>query len=327
LIGYALVHSFLEETLPEEKRQQFKLPSMLPCLETNRTILRNVSSWGLFKHLHNSEGEISEDLNVMLPPSQDKDGQGIGLDGEEEDTATISSLMKREGTRQHLLVYWVYSFLIVVLDEVFPLYCISKTSGLGITEKIIGNILSGTGLVYVCVQYFLTTGLVNRYGFYTSLRIGTFLSIPLGCFIPISLIMNKGAPDGTLAITALVFLSVLYAVIRVFSSVVFSTLTMATNRTVPAHHRATMNGLSMLGGSFAKALGPLFGGIVFSTSVGHVTPPFGSVVVYGITAVLGICLGVQAYFLPEYEKETTKIKVDESTDSDFETEEEAPPTF
>ena len=34
--------------------------------------------------------------------------------------------------------------------------------------------------------------------------------------------------------------------------VTFSTLIMTTNKTVPPHHRATMNGLSMLGGSLAK---------------------------------------------------------------------------
>jgi MFS family permease len=336
LIGYVLIHNFVDETLPEGKRQQFKLlPRILPCMTKDHTIIRNVSSWGLFKHLHNSRGEISEDnLNtVVLSPSHDKDGRRIIVekDGEEE-TATISSLIKRKGTRQHLLVYWGYSFLIVTLDEVFPLFCISKTSGLGVSEKIIGNILSGTGLLYICVQYFLLTGLVERYGFYTSLRIATMLSVPLGCFIPVSLITNKGAPDGTLALMSLVFLSVVYAVIRTFSSVVFSTITMTTNRTVPKHQRASMNGLSMLGGSLAKAIGPLFGGMLFSTSVNHVTPPIGSVVVYSIVALLGICLAVQAYFLREYdeqenEKESRKTMEKENGKVDLETEEEAPPTF
>lgn len=329
LVGYVLIHKFVEETLPEEKRQQFRLPSILPFIKNDHPIIRNVSSWGLFKHLHNSEGEISEELNVMLSPSREKDGQRVERDGK-EDKATIHSLMQREGTRQHMLVYWGYSFLIVTIDEVFPLFCISKASGLGITEKIIGNILSGTGLLFVCIQYFLITRLVDRYGFYKSLRIGTFLSIPLCCFIPISLITNEGAPDGTLTLTSLVFLSALYAIIRSFSSVVFSTITMTTNRTVPANQRASMNGLSMLGGSFAKAVGPLYGGILFSTSVSHVTPPFGSAVVYSTTAILGIGLGVQAYFLREYdehEKESTKTAEDESMNLDLEAEEEEPPRF
>ena len=328
LIGYVLIHNFVDETLPEEKRQKFRLPSILPCMKVDHPMMRNVSSCGLFKHLHNSNGEISEDLNVTLSPSEDEDGHGIEQGG--EGSATISSLMKRQGTRQHLFVYWVYSFLIVTIDETFPLYCISKTSGLGITEKIIGNILSGSGVFFICIQYLLTTSLVSRFGLYKSLRIGSFLSVPLGLFIPVSLITNRGALDGTLGFASLIFLSTLYAIIRSFSSVVFSTITIATNRTVPGHQRASMNGLSMLGGSFAKAFGPIFGGILFSTSVNNMTPPFGSVIVYSTIAFLGVCLGVQSYFLQEYdgrENESAKVAEDESTNSDLEMEKEEPPTF
>jgi len=61
-----------------------------------------------------------------------------------------------------------------------------------------------------------------------------------------------------------------------------------------------MNGLSMLGGSLAKAAGPAFAGILFSTSVGNITPPYGSVVVYGIISILGLGLFLQACCLPEH---------------------------
>ena len=91
-----------------------------------------------------------------------------------------------------------------------------------------------------------------------------------------------------------------------------------------------MNGLSMLGGSFTKALGPLFGGILFSTSVNNVTPPFGSVVVYSTIALLGICLTVQAYFLREYDghkEDSAKATAKESTSSDGDRDEEEPPNF
>lgn len=330
LTGYVLIHNFVDETLPEEKRQQFRLPSILPCTKADHPLMRSVSSWGLFKHLHNSDGENSEDLNVIHVPSSDEnDGHGVDEGGER--SATISSLMKRQGTREHLFIYWGYSFLIVSVDEVFPLFCISKSSGLGITEKIIGNILSGSGFFYMCIQYFLITNLVSRFGLYKSLRIGTILSVPLACFIPISLIANTGAPDGTLAMTALVFLSALYAIIRSFSSVVFSTITMTCNRSVPAHQRASMNGLSMLGGSLAKSIGPLFGGILFSTSVNNVTPPFGSVIVYGTITLLGVCLSLRAYYLREYdghENKSKESKEDESTSSDpEEMDEDEPPNF
>jgi len=328
LVGYVLVHNFVEETLPEEKRQQFQLPSVLPCMRSNHPMMRNVSSWGLFKHLHNSDGDKSEELNAMLPSSEQKDGRQSKMG--DEGSATITSLMKRKSTRQHMLVYWIYSFLIVAVDEVFPLYCISKTSGLGITEKVIGKILSWSGLFFICIQFFLVTDLVGRFGFYKSLRIGALFSIPLAGYFPVSLITNRGAANGTLTFTTLLFVSALYGCIRSFSSVVFSVITMTLNRTVPENQRASMNGLAMLGGSFTKALGPLFGGILFSTSVNNVTPPFGSVVVYSTISLLGIGLCVQTYFLREYDGHKdalAKVREDECTSSDGDVDEEEPPNF
>jgi MFS family permease len=332
IIGYFLVDNYIEETLPEEKRQQFYLNDILPCccIKTNRSIIRNVSSWGLFKHLHNSEGEISEDLIIVLSPSEVEDGVMIDDDDddkEEEKPATILSLLARNGTRQHLLVYWIYSFLIITVDEVFPLYCISKTSGLGITEKVIGNIMSGTGLFYVIVQYFILTRLVDQFGMYSALRTGTFLSIPLACLIPVSLITNKYAPEGTLNLMTIIYLSFVYAMIRAFSSVVFSVITMTTNGTVPAHQRGTMNGLSMLGGSLAKSCGPIFGGLLFSQSVSSITPPFGSVFVYCIISALGICLGILALFLKEYDQRHKNAEISKAKKDHEEEQEEKPLTF
>ena len=88
----------------------------------------------------------------------------------------------------------------------------------------------------------------------------------------------------------------LYALIKAFGSVVFSTISMKINRSVPAHQRATVNGLSMLGGSFTKALGPIFGGTLFSQSVVHISPPYGSVFVYCIISILGIGQCIYVFF-------------------------------
>lgn len=326
-MGYTMVHIFAEETLPESKLETFRLADILPRCDND--IMRTVSSWGLFKHHRNSDGEISKGV-VSVSLSQSGEERAITYSEGNEETATIYSLFQRKATRQHLLIYWGYSFLIIAVDEIFPLYCISKSSGLGITEKIIGNILSGTGLFYVPANYFLMTILVDRFGFYGALRIGTMFSVPLACLIPVSLITNNDAPSGTLALKSLLFLSMLYAVIRTFSSVVFSTITMTTNRTVPAHQRATMNGLSMLGGSLAKACGPLFGGILFSSSVDRITPPFGSVFVYCTISFLGMCLVIRAFLLQEPDQEDEESKLDQESSSTFESkseDEEAPLTL
>ena len=116
-----------------------------------------------------------------------------------KEVATIKSLWGRQSMRKHLLMYWIYSFLIITVDETFPLYYISKHSGLGVEEKMIGNLLSGAGSFYILIQFFLLTSLVNQYGFYRSMRTGAFFGVPVVCLIPLSLMTNHGAAEGTLA--------------------------------------------------------------------------------------------------------------------------------
>mmetsp|Transcript_13507 Transcript_13507/g.29356 ORF Transcript_13507/g.29356 Transcript_13507/m.29356 type:complete len:203 (+) Transcript_13507:1081-1689(+) len=196
----------------------------------------------------------------------------------------------------------------------------SKDSGLGVAEKMIGNLLSGAGSFYLVLQFFFLTNLVDRYGFYKTMKIGALLSIPTVCLIPLTLITNNHhggvlagdtTEEGTLTWSTLAFMSVVYANVRAFASVTFSTITMTTNRTVPAHQRATMNGLSMMGGSVVKAAGPILAGLLFSESVSRVTPPFGSVFAWTVIACLGLGFFVQTLLLPahvEEEEEDGRIK-------------------
>ena len=335
LIAYVLVDNFVDETLPPEKCQDFQWNSLFPCCLQNH-LLRSVSSWGMFKHAHFTKAQMLKDDTIennqesetplpkwirpspsstalIIAHSQSKESEE-NL-SEQRTEATISSLWNRTSTRQHCLVYWSYSFLIISVDESFPLFCISKDSGLAIHERLIGRIFSGSGFLYITMQYFLITNLVGRFGLYKALRIATFFSIPLCCLIPLSLLTNQHTAEGELTLSTFVFLSIVYGTMRVFSSVVFSSLTMATNKTVPAHHRATMNGFSMLGGSLAKALGPAFAGVLFSSCNKHITPPYGSVVVYSIIASLGLGLCVQALLLQEHkqdkEESVTLVKDEE----------------
>lgn len=279
LIAYVLVHSFVEETLPPERRQSF---TIFPCKNNSET----------------GGQPVSREKIVALLPEED----GGGLDEElSTEPATISSLWKRKATREHLLAYWAYSFLIVSLEESFPLFCLSKASGLAIQEKNIGEIFSGSGFFYITIQYFLLVGFVKKFGFYKTMQIGAAVSVPFCILIPLSLITNRDLPDGTLALSTFLLLSVVYAVVQVFSVLVISTLTMTTNRTVPSHHMGSMQGLSMIGGSIAKAAGPAFSGILFSSSVGYFIPPYGSIVVFGFFSFLGLWLAVKMGRLQEYE--------------------------
>ena len=48
------------------------------------------------------------------------------------------------------------------LEELFPLFCLSRASGLAIQEKNIGEIFSMSGLFFITIQYFLLVGFVTQ---------------------------------------------------------------------------------------------------------------------------------------------------------------------
>ena len=179
----------------------------------------------------------------------------------------------------------------------------AQYSGLGVEEKAIGKLLSGSGMGYIFIQYILLTSLVDRYGFYKSMSIGALFSMPVVSFMPLSLLTNRGADEGTLTASTLALVSVVYAVARACSSIVFSTLTMTTNRTVPADQRAAMNGLAVLGASVGNTLGPAFAGVLFSEGVGRVRPPLGSVLVWWVLAGCGVAFFFRTLRLAEHSLE------------------------
>eukprot|EP00566_Odontella_aurita_P001138 CAMPEP_0113527558 /NCGR_PEP_ID=MMETSP0015_2-20120614/1361_1 /TAXON_ID=2838 /ORGANISM="Odontella" /LENGTH=241 /DNA_ID=CAMNT_0000426003 /DNA_START=139 /DNA_END=860 /DNA_ORIENTATION=+ /assembly_acc=CAM_ASM_000160 len=210
----------------------------------------------------------------------------------DESRASIASLWKRKRTRDHLVAYWLYSFVIICIDEAFPLFCMSKGGGLGISEASIGKILSASGLIFASLQYIIYTAIVDRWGVYPTLKTGSLVSTLLVLAVPLSVPMNAIAAPGRVSTSAFVFLCVTMATIRIFSMTFQSTLAIATNVTVPATHRATMNGLSMLGGSFAKGIGPAFAGLLVSCSLssGIVDPRWGGFLIFGVIGGLGIAV-------------------------------------
>ena len=64
-----------------------------------------------------------------------------------------------------------------------------------------------------------------------------------------------------------IFLGLTIGLARTFASMHFSSVSLLLNESVVPEHRGTMNGLSTLGGSVAKAFGPVFAGTVFAGCV------------------------------------------------------------
>lgn len=242
-------------------------------------------------HSRNGSGAISLSSTATTPVTSN-----IHKSNNDDDVQpiTMASIWSRPDTRQHLIMYWVYSFVIISVDEAFPLYCIARDAGLGLSEAAIGKILSISGLIFVVCQYFCYTWLVDWLGIYGSINVGAFITIPSIFLIPFSLLFQSTL--GELSPSLLSYLSILMAVYRIFANIYFSSITIATNRTVPASFRASTNGLSMLGASICKGIGPAVCGVfvAFSFSSGDVPPHVGALIVFGVLSLLALLVAVPA---------------------------------
>jgi hypothetical protein len=177
----------------------------------------------------------------------------------------------------------------------------SKQGGLSFTEAQIGVIGTGAGCLFCICQYFVFSYAIQKYGLTKSMVYASLLSNAPAILFPISKLLP------TSSWTALLFLSILMAVIMIFNSVFYANITIVTNRTVEVSHRATLNGLSSLGASISRGLAPLFAGSLVSIclSSGIVSSSYGALVIYTILTVLGMAAFAATFWSvpPEEEKE------------------------
>lgn len=93
--------------------------------------------------------------------------------------------------------------------------------------------------------------------------------------------------------------SAVLATYRVSGAAFLSSLTVALNRTVLPSHRGAMNGLVALGGSVARAVGPVFSGalVSFSFSSGLVPPQVGAFIMFAVIGLLGLIVAALTYLI------------------------------
>lgn len=195
--------------------------------------------------------------DVDLDRNNDDDTKCCWHISKTSNTTGITSIWSRRNTGNHLIAYWLSSFVIISIDEAFPLYCIARNNGVGqLNESDIGTILSISGIIFAVGKFHIYTWIVDRFGLYASLSFGCWLGI-----VPISLIPCAYAMahlSSVLGVT--IYLALLIGMTKIFQSAFFSAITVATNRTVRKQMRSSMNGLGGVGAGGAKALGPLVTG-------------------------------------------------------------------
>ena len=337
ILSALTVHLFVEETLPEDQRRHVKYFAA-DIWQWMLTKTQNICRFILMKKEVNSPFTINEEIPLVSGERKmgaklqrrikdadehidQADGGKATINGfdDKEDIggATASAIWNRESTRRHLISYWLFSFVVVAVDESFPLFCISRVGGLSLSEASIGKILSVAGVIFVLGQYFTFATLVDRLGLYRAQTIGALLGVPPTVLIPIANLLNGSVSEREeeLAWSTFFFLTVVIGVAKIFTCLYFAVITITTNRTVPASLRATTNGLSMVGGSVAKGLGPIFAGVLVAVSFSvpkEEIARYGSVFIWSTISILGLMVYQDARSLERVSAQ------DDDTDADDE---------
>ena len=335
ILSALAVQLFVEETLPEDQRRHVKyfatdiwqwtltkIQQMCRFVLRKKDVANSLSTINEEMPLVSGESERAEKyqrrINAVNRMSHQLYKEKATINGfdEKEDNDGANAIWNRESTRRHLISYWLFSFVVVAVDESFPLYSISRVGGLSLSEASIGKILSAAGVIFVLGQYLTFATLVDRLGLYRAQTLGALLGVPPTILIPIANVLNGSVSEGEgeLAWSTFIFLTVVIGVAKIFTCLYFAVITITTNRTVPASLRATTNGLSMVGGSVAKGLGPIFAGILVAVSFSAPKEDiarYGSVFIWSTISILGLLVCQDARSLERFSAQEDEADADD----------------
>eukprot|EP00752_Nemacystus_decipiens_P011400 g10125.t2 len=214
-------------------------------------------------------------LNMKTSPDE---GMLENFDGEDQTTRSAVwreclvpiKLLQEKRVRAILFVYGVYSFASIGYGEVYPLWALSTVAsgGLDWTTKQIGQVLSLCGVGMLVFQLLVYPSLSKRMGVTVTQRSGCLLSIPVYLAFPL---LSRLRDSGAVLVVASIFFNFLS---NVTATALFINIALATNNSVEPSRRATVNGLSMMLGSLAKAAGPAFFSAIFAWSIDGNARPF-----------------------------------------------------
>jgi hypothetical protein len=233
-----------------------------------------------------------------------------------EDIESWKEIWKSRNTRNHLIAYWSFSFVVVCVEEALPLFLIARLAGPGLSPEQIGWVLSTAGFLVLISQALAAERILTEeqgLGFYPGLKVASVMGNVPSVLVPIMLVLNGGTyyslstlspkeaetgeesllgPPGTLSWTSFVFLVLLTGYLRVFSYSYFAVIGMATGRTVPGCHRDEVARIMTLGALYMRAVAPVFGGALVSIFMESSDSTANSA--WGLWSVIGLVLGLGA---------------------------------
>ncbi|CAN0113599.1 unnamed protein product [Ectocarpus sp. 12 AP-2014] len=172
-------------------------------------------------------------------------------------------LVSEPRVRAVLFVYVVLAFASLGGQEAYPLWAIStvENGGLDWTTKQIGQCLSLCGGGMLVYQLFFFPRLIKRVGTKRAQRAVAIVAVSNYLAFPLLSRLHDSGPLLVASSLVLLFLE------NSASSTMFINIALVTNNAVGPSRRGTLNGLSMMLGSLAKAAGPASTSVVFAWSI------------------------------------------------------------
>lgn len=301
VIAITLIRCFVPETIPHGRSPWLIPGDAKRCIQSCLGFCTTAAApdYRMVPSLKAHDSNLDDnESHTEIVTLQEGEGDCTTTNDVDQIQITMSALWGRRRVRVLLILYCCYSFVSNSVDELVPLFCMSRVAGFGIAEKDIGKVLSLCGLLFVLGQYPIFATSHHCLGLLRSVRLSACCSTPLVLLIPISRWWNRHEESGTISSGTVLYLGTVLAIHRIFSFVFFTNISVMLNQTVPSRQRATMNGFSNVGVSVANGLGPLFAGVLVSRSVIWFTTS-AAWFMCGTIGCLGIMVALSTFFLQE----------------------------
>lgn len=192
--------------------------------------------------------------------------------------STFSEILHSKNIQFLFFVYMAYCFVIMYVDETFPLWCVTSLAngGLGWEAAEVGETLACIGFGLVIFQLFIYEWMMRRFFQFGSVE--TYFRMLLWSAIFMMLLpivsdltlraliaQNDGKDIGTRFNVPLRIVIVgTWLCYRLPATAAFTTLAIVVNASVHSSMRGTINGLIMTAGSLGNGSGPIVGSVFYA---------------------------------------------------------------
>jgi hypothetical protein len=234
-----------------------------------------------FPNVHSTE--LMEAGTTTGPSSSEEiavNEEGGTIGKKEKLPSSMQEILHSRSIQFLFIVYMLYCFLIMYIDETFPLWCVTSVSngGLGWESAEVGEALASIGFGLVIFQLFFYEWMIKKYfntgAVETYFRLLVFsatfmIMLPLVSDITLrSLRATEGdhlhTRTNIILRMAIIGCWLLY---RIPATSAFSTLAIVVNGSIDQSMRGTMNGLIMTAGSVGNGTGPVIGSTVYALAL------------------------------------------------------------